>query len=157
MGEKNKEVLGRIGRLEQQVSDLSSITKEIKDMLKTFATENKPNAIPEKEVRGVPYVSDANPWALETSKTISETRKMRDFISSARIDTYKVTLKALKDKGDWLSAAEVGEITKRRRNTESTYLNRLYRAGLVEQKSDGNKALYKYCDEQATLRLFGKI
>ena len=45
---------------------------------------------------------------------------MRDFINSARVDTDKTTVKALKDKGEWLSAADVGNITKRRRNTQST-------------------------------------
>ncbi|MCW4018466.1 MAG: hypothetical protein NWF00_07300 [Candidatus Bathyarchaeota archaeon] len=155
---ENREVLGRIRLLEHQMTDLSKVTVEIKNTLDKLANERKTDSTSDRnEVRGIPYISDANPWALEASRTINETRKMRNFINSSRVNTYKTTLKALKTKGDWASAEEVGKLTQRKRNTESTYLNRLYRAGLIEQKTAGNKALYKLCDAQTITRLFGEI
>jgi leucyl aminopeptidase (aminopeptidase T) len=153
---KDKEVLGRIKRLEQEVSELSTITKEVKETLnKLVCNEASPTLL--KEVRGVPYTSDANPWALEASKSIMETRKMRDFINSSRVDTYKTTLKVLKSKTKWLSADDIGKLSGRKRNTESTYLNRLFRAGVVDQKTEKNKTLYKIKDYQTVVRLFGEI
>ena len=157
MGEKEKEVLERIKRLENEVSELSGIAREVRETLSGLVGAEKTLQSFSRDVVGVPYTSDANPWALEASKNIMETRKNRSWISSARVDTYKLTLNALKCGSKWLSAEEVGEKTGRKRNTESTYLNRLYRAGLIEQKTEGSKTQYRIRDRENLVKLFGKI
>lgn len=152
---KEKEVLVRIERLEEKVSELSEITKEVKETLNQFVCNDKMSPSLSRDVIGVTYHDDANPWALEATRHILETSKMREWITSARSETYKATINVLKASTNWLSAEEVGEKTGRKRNTESTYLTRLHRAGLINQKTDGNKALYAIKDNKTISRYFG--
>lgn len=147
----------RLGRLEKEVSELSDLTRSVKDTLDQFVSGEKTNPALSRSVIGVNYATDANPWAIEATKNITKTRQMRDWISSARAETYKRTLEALKSESGWLSAEKVGEITGRKRNTESTYLNRLFRAGLIKQKMDGNKTLYSIRDTEKLEQFFGQI
>jgi len=157
MGMSKKELINRIKRLEKEVSELSGITNAVKETLDRLVRDEKMSLPLSRSVMGVTTTTDANPWAIEATKSVIKTRKMRDWISSARINTYRQTLTALKSEQKWLSAEEVGEKTGRKRNTESTYLNRLFRAGLIEQRMQGNKALYTIKDHKNIVRLFGEL
>jgi len=153
-----EKLLRRIKKLENEVSDLSGMTKEIKATLDRFVGSAKMTPALSRNVMGVTRVSNANPWTVQSTKRIMETRRGRkDFIQSAREETYKKTLRALQSEKKWLSASEIRKKTGRKRNTESTYLSRLYRAGLIEQKVEGNKTLYTISDHQKLERIFGKI
>lgn len=57
-------------------------------------------------------------------------------------DIYGKTLNALRSKEGGMTADEVGKITNRNRNTESSYLWKLHLAGVINRINKGRKVLY---------------
>ena len=87
---------------------------------------------------------DINPWAEQTARGLQESlHKEVDNIRRGFLENYHPTLEALKSAGEeGFTSEEVSKITKRRKNTESGYLYRLYLAGFISRVRKGNKIKY---------------
>jgi len=169
---KDIELLKMIKRLEGMVSELSETVKALKasidrilevrereslslqsDISERASVSRKPIYFP---IRDVLWVNErgSNPWARDAALSLLDDRIEKQVIK-ASFETYRPTLDALKSEPGGLSAEEVAKKTGRKRNTESTYLNRLYRAGLVKKKKQGNKVLYTLGSEENIYQVFG--
>lgn len=156
----------RMDRLERKLSEIyeavTNLERSVGQVLRPNDRGAKGTLFPESMIKGE-NVSEImrdpdrrpNPWAVSTAISLMDSRLYRRVISDS-YETYKPTVEALKSRSDWMSTEEISGITGRRRNTESTYLNRLLNANLLDQKRQGKKTLYKLVDEKKLIRIFGK-
>ena len=163
-GKKKQNIAERMDRLEERMDEIYNVILDLKtSMNKTFALEEQkrlglrvePSIAREtiSEIITTPHRLP-NPWAIDTARALMDSRFFRHMINES-YRTYEPTIRALRSKSDWLSADEVSEITGRKRNTESTYLNRLFKAHLLEQKKQGKKVLYNL-KEKNLEKVFGR-
>lgn len=156
----------RIDQLEKKMSEtyeaVIKLEKNMDQILRISGRESQGAFFPESMIKAE-NVSEImrdperrpNPWAVSTALSLMDSRLYRRAINDS-YETYKPTVEALKKRCDWMSTEEISGITKRRRNTESTYLNRLFNANLLDQKRQGKKTLYKLIDEKKLTQIFGK-
>jgi len=154
----------RIKRLEKQVSQLCDLVLNMKTSLDKVLQERVAGQLIRKPHRkpGTESMSELieirdrklpNPWAINAALNLLDSRVVRQLIKNS-YETYEPTIKALQQTNEWMSAEDVGKITGRKRNTETTYLRRLYEAGLVKRKKQGRKVVYKLGDIRSVQRIF---
>ncbi|MCV0430704.1 hypothetical protein [Nitrosopumilus sp.] len=143
----------RLGKQEKTLSELRNIMTEIKDNMLT--TQNSINSSlirdtsPASNSMLSVYDRNANPWTIQTSKTLSSTlnsitsQMQKNAEAKRSFSTYEKTLRALATSPNGLTAEQVGKKTKRNRNTESAYLWRLHVADLIAREKHGKKTIYK--------------
>ena len=154
-------VIKKINSLEKRLDKQDKILLQINNTLKQTLKEIKINShIQTGEVTSsaegissfgnmpITYGEVPNAWALQTSRSLSAEvnilkRDVRQRFADRALSAYKPTLNALRDHLNGLTAAEVGKLTRRNRNTESAYLWRLHLANLVDREKNGNKIIYK--------------
>lgn len=168
------QLMKRIERMERAISELVVVVNALKGSVDTvlnvreqeprIARSNvieevlgtrRPAHLPAGNVLGVVDERRANPWALEAALKLLDDRIEKQAIK-ASFDIYKPTLDVLRSKPEGASADEVSRITGRKRNTESTYLNRLCRAGLLQRKKRGNKVVFMIESEGDIYQVFGE-
>lgn len=172
---ENQKLVKRIDGLEATISELVKIVNALKRTIDNVQTTNnykpaRPKNLPVDYIRetriparthfpigdviGVADEQRANPWALEAALALLDDRIEKRAIKSS-FSIYRPTLNALKLKAKALSADEVAKETGRKRNTESTYLNRLYRAGLIHRTKRGTKVLFALGNAKDLYQVFG--
>lgn len=102
-----------------------------------------------------------NPWALETSRFLTQAMSAVDSEHMNKrlerlFETYKPTIDSLRSASKGLTADEVREKTGRSRNTESTYLWRLYLAGYLTRERRRRKVIYKLKNTKELKQVFGE-
>jgi hypothetical protein len=83
----------------------------------------------------------SNPWLNTALQELAQI-DAQSFVRQTH-ETLKPTIMALLNSAKGLDAEAVGRQTGRERNTESFYLNRLCRMGLVEKSKKGRMIEYK--------------
>ncbi|HYW01831.1 MAG TPA: hypothetical protein VE862_10185 [Candidatus Acidoferrum sp.] len=160
----------RIDKLEKTLVLQSDLMEQLRDSFKhlTEVVQSQTHgSSPRPEVHSTAgasligvYEPPTNPWTIKTSEALSAAisalgQGVTNRITKASYQTYEPTLKALKSARQGLTATAVAKKTTRKRNTESTYLWRLYLAGLVDRKNQGNKAIYSLKDPAGITQTFG--
>jgi len=160
----------RIKRLETKVNKMYDMIAEMKRGFDDFIaltsqkklmlthTRARTTTVPSKVIStpmSGTYDKGANPWAFESAKSLFSAQIGRLIIDRA-YETYKPTIEALRSAPNGLTAGEISKITGRARNTEATYLQKLYRAGFTERELKGGKAIYKLADEAGLPEVFGE-
>lgn len=146
--EQNHTIEQQIQEIKKEISILSGI---VSDLVKLRDTDSR-------FFTGKIQAGNINPWALQTaldlrSALTSEIEPLRALIvpsaneDEKRFGIYYPTLEALKSAKEGCTADEVSIITKRRRNTESGYLHRLYLAGVLRRVRIGKKIKYVLADK----------
>jgi predicted transcriptional regulator len=127
-------ILQRLGSIEDRISALE---------------ENAPKRS-KKRLTTVPLGEKVgfNPWVLAT---MSDTGvDSNGNVSLDVLDTLKPTIEVLlnqhKEKIDSLNAEQVAKKTNKAINTQSGYLNRLTRMGLVQKRKHGKEAYFRVTD-----------
>jgi DNA-binding transcriptional ArsR family regulator len=163
---ESRELVEKIDDLEKMMSKLYDAVVDLKEKIDKIASGRKrrlPMPLAEESLITRERISEIlgttnrtpNPWAVDAAiSLLLDSEFFRRMIRNS-YNTYRPTIEALKRKSDWLSANEVSKITGRKRNTESTYLYRLFNAGLVERKKFGRKIAYKLLDDKKLSRAFG--
>jgi len=163
-----REIIKKINLLEKRVdlqnraiSEMQSLLREIRDSTRTsqsrymkFDPQLNPASV--NTLLSV-YDRSPNPWSIQTGQALSTaisvlTKDVQQRLTRASATTYEETLDALRSSSKGLTAEEVGKKTGRSRNTESTYLWRLYLAGLVDRIKSSNKIIYKIKETQKESR-----
>jgi hypothetical protein len=146
----------RLNRIERQVQEIakevskiaSIISKDAGPKLALSEVSAEPN-IASKDVGSRLSLSKAqwenvNPWALQTVIDLGSALASE----IAPLHTYNATITVLKSAEAGCTAEEVSQKTGRRRNTESGYLNRLYKAGFLKKVKIGRKTKYILEDKE---------
>jgi len=129
--------------MQQQIQDLADT---ISDHLNSQDEEPKRFSLSEIPIEPI------NPWALQAASELRTalTNNMPPLkrlspnprFNTRRFEPYIDTINALKQTDEGYTAEEVSKITRRKRNTESGYLYRLYLAGYAKRAKRGKKIKY---------------
>jgi hypothetical protein len=141
-----EEVVKKIDILTKKTSELGRVFSELKvDVEELKKSSGRSSAILFEET--VP--SD---W----TKMSVQALQGADFATLARtFETYKPTILALRPTNG-LTAGEVAKCTKRSRQLEVTYLNRLSNAGVLSKKRIKKKVIYEIINTSKILSLLSK-
>ena len=137
--------------MEKQLGMLQVLDERMKKVEST--TFHKPKI--ESEIFIEPTKTSVNPW-LRTAISELTTVESEKYVEQSR-ETLKSTIKALLDTNKAASTKKVAAITGKERNTESYYLNKLCRMGLVTKQKKGRQVLYKIVDEEKARKLFPEV
>jgi DNA-binding transcriptional ArsR family regulator len=162
---KNNDVVERMNNMEQRINEIYAILNEVKNNISVKHQLPNKNETPFKSYHAFDNNSIANnmsnQWTMDTISELDKTMGINRFggavgllsdpvrkkaLDAYEDDTYGRTLDALEKIPQGMSAEEVGKITNRSRNTESTYLWRLYLLGKVTREKQGNRIIYKIKD-----------
>lgn len=168
---REEDVVNRIGVLEEMIQEMiqsqGNQLKKLYDLVNKMKDNfDKLLGIPESgtsQFRAVYGISERkpNPWALETSRLLTDSMQLVDNEHMSKrigrlFETYRPTIEALESAPKGLTADEVKAKTGRSRNTESTYLWRLYLAGYLTRKKKRRKVFYKLKDTSGLKQVFGE-
>ena len=129
---QNERLDRRIQNLENLVENLREETLEVKTTLSSLKSviEDLSRRLP-LTMNPKGHVNDqskVNPWTRDGQSDVMKalaSLRQRPSVEFSK-ETFGPTIKALKSKEEGMTASQVGEITGRKRNTESFYLKRLY-------------------------------
>lgn len=168
MTERESKMVDRIDRLEERMNEIYIGIMDLKANLEKILSLGEQNHMrarssvqirPEiardriyETIRGPDRMP--NPWAIDTAISLMDSRFFRNTVNKS-YETYKPTIDALGERSDWLSAEGVSKVTGKARNTESTYLNRLFHAQIVERKRERGKMLYRLRKEKDLRKILG--
>lgn len=168
MTERESKMVDRIDRLEERMNEIYIGIMDLKANLEKILSLGEQNHMrarssvqirPEiardriyETIRGPDRMP--NPWAIDTAISLMDSRFFRNTVNKS-YETYKPTIDALGERSDWLSAEGVSKVTGKARNTESTYLNRLFHAQIVERKQERGKMLYRLRKEKDLRKILG--
>jgi hypothetical protein len=91
-----------------------------------------------------------NPWSLAALDLGSALPQY----NALRFGIYQPTIEALKSTDDGYTAEEISKITGRSRNTESGYMYRLFRAGILKRVRKGKRVNYVLTDKDLADKIF---
>ena len=144
-------VESRLSMLDSQESKLQVLEERISNI--GHSVETAPRKADEVFLEA--SKTSVNPW-LEASLRRLNTFEAERYITQMR-ETLESTIKALSSSRRGMDAEAVAKVTGKERNTESYYLNKLCRMGLVSKEREGRKVIYKIsAGKKESLRtLFG--
>ena len=165
MAEKESKLAHRMDRLEERINEIYVSIIDLKANMEKILSlrEQAPiSSVPLRAEIARERINEMvrtpnrmpNPWAIDTAISLMDSRYFRNTVNKS-YETYKPTVEALRRESDWVSAEEVRKMTGKARNTESTYLNRLFHAQVVERKRERNKMLYRLKEEKDLKKVFG--
>lgn len=137
--------------MEKQLGMLQVLDERMKKVEDTTFTKPKT----ESEIFLEPTKTSVNPW-LRTALNELTTVESEKYVEQSR-ETLKSTIKALLDINKATSTKKIAAITGKERNTESYYLNKLCRMGLVTKQKRGRQVLYKIIDGKKVQKLFPEV
>lgn len=168
MVERGSKLAGRIDRLEERMNEIYISIMDLKANLEKIVSLSEQNHM--RARRSVPLRPEIardriyetirgpdrmpNPWAIDTAISLMDSRFFRNTVNKS-YETYKPTIDALRKSPTFLSAADVSKVTGKARNTESTYLNRLFNAQIAERKLERGKMLYRLRKEKDLRKVLG--
>jgi len=127
--------------MESKISKMSLIEDRLSRVESVLSREQARSERKPTDIFLGPERATSNPWVDTALRELTQIDTSR-FVEQTR-ETLKPTVKVLLDSKTGLDAQRVGQGTGRERNTESYYLNRLCRMGLVEKIKKRRKVLYK--------------
>jgi DNA-binding transcriptional ArsR family regulator len=147
--EEEEKLGNRMENLEKLVESLRKETIEIKSMIEGLS-ERLPLTV--KNGR-------ANPWTQEVQEDIIKALESLKQSPPAKFSrgTFRPTIEALKKKKEGMTASEVGDITGRKRNTESFYLKRLYLAGITRRWVSGRDVIYALTTDRKIIEKYSDL
>ena len=105
---------------------IKELTRKVSSLSEIISDQGLPRNSEPSLYKSRYSMESGNPWSLAT---------------------FQPTIDALKSTDEGYTATEVSEITKRCRNTESEYMNRLFRAGILKRVRKGKKVSYVIADK----------
>lgn len=152
--EEEEELGSRMENLENTVESLrKEVTSAVNDLKSAI------EALSERLPVTVKNGERANPWTLEVREDVIralESLRQGPPIEFSK-ETFKPTIEALKKKNEGMTASEVGNITGRKRNTESFYLKRLYLAGITRRWVSGREVIYALTDDREIVKKYSDL
>ena len=155
--EEDEKVGSKMENLENLVESLRKETMEVKSAVNDL--KSMVEALSERLPAIVKNEGRVNPWTLEVRGDVMralESLKQRPPIEFSK-ETFEPTIEALKKKKEGMTASDVGNITGRKRNTESFYLKRLYLAGITRRWVRGREVIYALTDDREILEKYSDL
>ncbi|MBU7048046.1 MAG: winged helix-turn-helix transcriptional regulator [Theionarchaea archaeon] len=148
--EEEEKLANRMENLEKLVESLREETVEIKSMVEGLS---------ERLPLTVKNGGKINPWTQEVQEDIMKALESLKQSPPARFSrgTFRPTIEALKKKKEGMTASEVGDITGRKRNTESFYLKRLYLAGITRRWVSGREVVYSLTTDSKIIEKYSDL
>jgi predicted transcriptional regulator len=163
----------KYAELERQISDIMAkideMSKVISSVFDIVSEIQSKNAYSNFNTEGSTPI-EANPWARQAGNDLrralnadvnslaqmfSNPNVLERPLSLKAIEPYLPTLRELIKSDEGITAEQISEVTGRSRNTESSYLFKLFLAGVVDRSKDGKIARYSPKDRNRLKNISG--
>lgn len=125
----------KLSLLEENKAQLETIDKRVTEIEKNWVYKQDDEILLDTD-RGA-----VNPWLEASLNRLHAVESEKYVLQSQK--TLQSTIKVLSETEKGLDAEAVSKLTGKERNTESYYLNKLSRMGLVNKRRLGRKVIYK--------------
>jgi len=160
-----KEINERVETLEKNMSQMLKMLEKILSTVEKETQEKREGEIqirqdtepplPVSSVLGV-HAEKINPWTYNAALRLMNKEIEKKFIEDS-LSSYIKTIKVLFEVQEPMTAGEIAKKTGRERNTESGYLNKLLRAGLVNRNREKSKVYFSLGDLQEIEQVIGPV
>ena len=155
--EEEERLGNRIENLEKLVESLREETIEVKSAVNNLKSVIE--GFSERFPVAVENGGRVNPWTQEVQEDIVKALESLKQSSPTKFskETFRPTIEALRKKKEGMTASEVGDITGRKRNTESFYLKRLYLAGITKRWVRGREVIYALTTDRKIIEKYSDL